>query len=399
MRIAYIGQKGIPAKIGGVERYVDEVAVRMAKQGHEVSVYVRAYYTPKNIKNYQGVKIIHLPTIQTKHLDAITHTLLASIHALFQNYDVIHYHSLGPSSLSFIPKLFSKKTAIISTYQTQDYYHAKWGFFAKTYLKFGEWMTYRIPDKIISVTEILRQYGLKNYNRDSIIIPNGVTIFGKAASLDVFSKWSLKKGEYVFSVARLVEHKEIHTLIQAFINLKALRKVKSDYKLVIAGGGSYTDRYVRELKAQIRGRKDIILAGVQRGEKLTALYKNAAFYVQPSRAEGLSLALLESMGMGLAPLISDIPENLYAVEENGKKFRVGDLFDLMGKLEYMINNPEKAKLMGEAARRMVNEKYNWNNIVRDIEKVYIEAMEDKRSRAIPAEASHPVFGSRRSAGL
>jgi glycosyltransferase involved in cell wall biosynthesis len=399
MRIAYIGQKGIPAKIGGVERYVDEVAVRMAKKGHEVFVYVRSYYTPKNIKDYRGVKIIHLPTIQTKHLDAITHTFLASIHALFQRYDVIHYHSLGPSSLSFIPKLFSKKTTIISTYQTQDYFHAKWGFLAKVYLRFGEWMTYRIPDKTISVTEILRQYGLKNYGRDSIIIPNGVTIFGKAASLNVFSKWNLKKGEYVFTVARLVKHKEIHTLIQAFINLKALRRIKSDYKLVIAGGGSYTDSYVRELKAQIRGRKDIILAGVQRGEKLTALYKNASFYVQPSRAEGLSLALLESMGMGLAPLVSDISENLYAVAENGKVFRVGDLFDLMNKLEYMINNPAKAKLMGEKARRMVNEKYDWNNIVRDIEKVYLEAMDEKNSSEIQVKAAHPVLNSRRSAGL
>jgi len=398
MRIAYIGQKGIPAKIGGVERYVDEVAVRMAKRGHDVSVYVRTYYTPKSIKNYKGVKIIHLPTIQTKHLDAITHTFLASVHAIFQNYDAIHYHSLGPSSLSFIPKLFSKKTAIISTYQTQDYFHAKWGFFAKAYLRFGEWMTHKIPDRIISVTEILRQYGLKNYNRDSVIIPNGVTIFGKAASLKVFPNWNLKKGEYVFTVARLVEHKEIHTLIQAFINLKALRRIKSDYKLVIAGGGSYTDRYVREIKAQIRGRKDIILAGVQRGEKLTALYKNAAFYAQPSRAEGLSLALLESMGMGLAPLVSDIPENLYAVAEHGKVFQVGDLFDLMNKLEYMFNNPAKAKLMGEKACQMVKEKYNWENIVRDIETVYLEAFDEKNSSAIPMKSAHQVFDSRRISG-
>jgi glycosyltransferase involved in cell wall biosynthesis len=399
MRIAYIGQKGIPAKIGGVERYVDEVAVRMAQRGHEVFVYARKHYTPKSIKSYKRVTLVHLPTIRTKHLDAITHTFLASIHAVFQNYDVIHYHSLGPTSLAFIPKWFARKTTVVATYQTQDYFHAKWGFFAKAYLRFGEWMTHRVPDKIISVTEILRQYGLKNYNRDSVIIPNGVTIFGRAASLKIFPKWNLKKGEYALSVARLVRHKEIHTLVQAFINLKALRKIRSDFKLVIAGGGSYTDHYVREIKSQIRGRKDIILAGVQKGEKLTALYRNAAFYVQPSRAEGLSLALLESMGMGLAPLVSDIPENLYAVAGNGKVFRVGNLFDLMSKLEYMINNPAKAKAMGEKASRMVREKYDWDNIVQDIEKVYLEALDEKNSESISLRASHPTLNSRRNVGL
>lgn len=370
MRIAYIGQKGIPARIGGVERYVDEVAVRMAKKGHEVFVYVRNHYTPKNLKNYKGVKLIHLPTIRTKHFDAITHTFFSTIHALFQNYDVIHFHSLGPSTLSFIPKIFSRKTAIISTYQSQDYEHHKWGFFARTYLRMGEMITLKVPDRTISVTDYLRNYGLKKFGKDSIVIPNGVTLFEKAASLEIFKKWSLKKKEYILAVSRLVAHKEIHTLFQAFINLKAIGKIGKEFKLVVAGDGSYTDSYVRELKAMIQGRRDIILAGVQKGEKLASLYKNAAFYVQPSRAEGLSLALLEAMGMGIAPLVSDIPENLSAIYGNGYVFRMGDIFDLMSKLEYLINHPAKAKAMGEKARQMAKETYNWNRIVDEIESVY-----------------------------
>ncbi|MFH0930092.1 MAG: glycosyltransferase family 4 protein [Candidatus Moraniibacteriota bacterium] len=394
MRIAYIGQKGIPAKIGGVERYVDEVAVRMAKKGHDVFVYARNHYTPKNLKNYKGVKLIHLPTIKTKHLDAITHTFFSTIHALFQNYDVIHYHSLGPSTLSFIPKIFARKTAVISTYQSQDYEHYKWGFFARVYLRMGEMITLKVPDRTISVTDYLRNYGLKKYGKDSIVIPNGVTLFEKAASLEIFNKWSLKKKEYVLAVSRLVAHKEIHTLVQAFINLKGLGKVDKKFKLVIAGGGSYTDSYVRELKAMIQGRKDIILAGVQKGEKLASLYKNAAFYVQPSRAEGLSLALLESMGMGLAPLVSDIPENLSAIYGNGYVFRMGDIFDLISKLEYLINHPAKVKAMGEKARQMAKETYNWDRIVDDIESVYNETVLEKLKKTDSKEEKQ-IFVHRR----
>lgn len=377
MRIAYIGQKGIPAKIGGVERYVDEVAVRMAKKGHEVFVYVRSHYTPQNMKSYKGVKLVHLPTIKTKHLDAILHTFFSTIHALFQNYDAIHYHSLGPTSLSFVPKIFCRKTAIIATYQSQDYYQAKWGFLARLYLRFGEFMTLHMPDKVISVSEILRNYGLKFYRKDSIIIPNGVTLFRKAGSLNIFKKWDLKRGRYFLTVSRLVPHKEIHTLIKAFASLKTMKKIDRDWKLVIAGGGSYTDRYVKELKDMSRGRNDVRFAGVQKGEKLAALLQNAYAFVQPSRSEGLSLALLEAMGAGLAPLVSDIPENMSAVKGNGFIFRIGDVFDLMNKIEYLVNNPGKVKKAGQKSIEIVKDYYNWDKIVKEIEAVYTEAIEEK----------------------
>lgn len=380
MKIAFIGQKGIPAKIGGVERYVDEVAVRMAKRGHEVFVYVRDYYTPKNLKNYKGVNLVHLPTVKTKHLDAIIHTLFSTTHALFQGYDVIHYHSLGPTSLAFIPKIFCRKTAVVATYQTQDYYHAKWGILARLYLRFGELITLCVPDKVISVSKILRNYGLKVYGKDSVVIPNGVTLFGKSVPFGIFKKWNLKKKKYFLAVSRLVPHKEIHTLVKAFIGLKSVKKIDREWKLVIAGGGSYTDQYVREIKLMVRGRKDIILAGVQKGEKLAALYKNAYAFVQPSRAEGLSLALLEAMGTGLAPLVSDIPENLSAVCQNGFVFRTSNIFDLMDKTEYLINHPKKVAAEGKKAKGLVRDCYSWDKIVRGIEAVYEEALEEKRSK-------------------
>ncbi|NLC31207.1 MAG: glycosyltransferase, partial [Candidatus Moranbacteria bacterium] len=45
MKIALIGQKGIPAKFGGVERHVEELAGEMVKKGHQVFVYARNNYT------------------------------------------------------------------------------------------------------------------------------------------------------------------------------------------------------------------------------------------------------------------------------------------------------------------------------------------------------------------
>ena len=91
MRIYFIGQKGMPTLSGGIEKHVEFVAKGMAKEGHEVFVYTRPYYTDKNLKTFEGVNLISLPTIRSKNFDAIFHTFLASIHVLFQRADIIHY--------------------------------------------------------------------------------------------------------------------------------------------------------------------------------------------------------------------------------------------------------------------------------------------------------------------
>ena len=126
MKIAFIGQKGIPAKFGGVERHVEELATNLAQMGHEVFVYARKNYTDNNLKEYKGIKIILLPSIPSKHLDAISHTFLATIHSLFQNYDAIHFHSIGPTFLSFLVRIFGGETKLVATYHCQDYYHQKY---------------------------------------------------------------------------------------------------------------------------------------------------------------------------------------------------------------------------------------------------------------------------------
>ncbi|PIR94895.1 glycoside hydrolase, partial [Candidatus Falkowbacteria bacterium CG10_big_fil_rev_8_21_14_0_10_37_6] len=63
MKIYFIGQKGIPAVGGGVESYVDNLAARLAKKGHEVFVYTRWSYSDRRRKTYKGVNLINLPSL------------------------------------------------------------------------------------------------------------------------------------------------------------------------------------------------------------------------------------------------------------------------------------------------------------------------------------------------
>ncbi len=377
MRIAFIGQKGIPASLGGVERHAEELAVRMAKMGHEVFVYARHNYTDKNLKIYKGVKLIHLPSISTKHLDAISHTFLATMHALFKKYDIVHYHAIGPSSLSWIIKIFKRKTALIATFHCQDYYHQKWGKIARLYLKFGEYMVCKVPDKTITVSKELAEFAGKKYGIQAVVIPNGANVNFNPRT-DELSRWNLKEKKYILSVGRLIKHKGVHYLIEAFKQLQDTGRLSNGFKLVIVGEGFHTDDYVKYLKTLSEGRNNIIFTGVQTGEALEQLFSHAYLFVQPSEYEGLSIALLEAMGYGLAPLVSDIKENTEAIGDAGIIFKSKDIQDLKDKLSYLMNKPGETERLGKIAREKATQEYSWDSIIQKTLEVYKSAVLHRR---------------------
>jgi glycosyltransferase involved in cell wall biosynthesis len=369
MKIAIIGQKGIPAIGGGVERHVEELATRLVKRGNEVFVYTRSNYTSSNLKKYKGVNLISKKTLSSKNFDAISHTFIACLDLIFKTkVDVIHFHSIGPSSLILFLKIFKPKTPIVATFHSQCYLHKKWGFFAKVYLKLGEFILCKFADEVITVSKNLKKHALKKHKRETTYIPNGVN---KALELEVklIKKWGLSKDNYIFAATRLIPHKGIHYLIKAFNN------INTDKKLVIAGDSSYTDDYVRYLKKISKHNKNIVFTGNQTGDILDELFSNAYFFVQPSESEGLSFALLEGMSYGPV-LASDIPENTEAVGDAGFTFRSKDVKDLEDKLKYLFSNRDKVKEIKAKGREKVNLNYSWEDITDNVLCIYKELLLD-----------------------
>lgn len=376
MKIAFIGQKGIPAFSGGVEKHVEVMAAKMAEFGHEVFAYARNNYTDPKLKNYKGVRIIHLPSISSKHLDAISHTFLATIHALFQDYDVIHYQAIGPSSLSWIIKLFRPKIALVSTFHCQDYYHQKWNWLAKMYLKLSEKIACQIPDRTIAVSNILAKLVKEKYGREAEIIPNGAAV-RYSSEKEVLEKFGLKEKRYILSVGRLIKHKGVHYLIEAFKQLEDTTRVPNNFKLVIVGEGFHTDDYVKYLKFLSRNRPNIIFTGALYGRELDQIFSHAFIFIQPSESEGMSIALLESMGHGTPALVSDIPENREVVDNCGFYFRPGDIADIKSKLAYFINQPDLTSDIGCQGKDRILKYYGWDASVKKTLKVYEQLIQKK----------------------
>lgn len=364
MKIAFIGQKGIPAKQGGIEKHVEELSKHLVDFGFDVTVYSRPHYTGNYNNSYKNIKLVNLPSLKSKNLDAISHTFISSIHALFQDYDVIHYHGVGPSLLSFIPRIFKPKTKVVVTFHCLDREHQKWSHFAKLMLTLGEWTACRFPHETITVSKTLREYCQKKFNRDTTYIPNGVELSEIDNKIVELDKFNLKPQEYIVAISRLVQHKGLHTLINAY------NQLATDKKLVIVGGSSNTDEYVERLKGMAAGNANIIFTGAQSGEALEALFKNAYLFVQPSESEGLSIALLEAMAYGVPTLVSNITENMEVAENVSLSFTNKDVNDLAKKLQYALDNKENLNQLAEAAKDKIKKEYLWSDIAKKTGHLY-----------------------------
>lgn len=365
MKIAMIGSRGFPGFNAGVEKSLEEVCPRLAAKGHEVTLYCSADVSTSETY-YKQTYLRRMPAIPTKHLETLSRTMLSAFDALSKNYDIVHFHSIGPALLSWMTRFHSCKTVV--TVHGLDWQRAKWGKAARLSLQIGEKASVIFPDQTVVVSKHLQRYYEANYQKNVKYIPNGVTLIDPLPARQIKEKWGLEQGSYVLFCSRLVPEKECHTLIEAF------KKIKSEKKLVIAGASWHSDDYVAELKKMAEGDDRILFTGWAEGDVLTELYSNAYLYCLPSKIEGLSLALLEAMGFGLCPLVSSIPENTDVVEEYGVSFEPGNSNELANALRELINNPGRTQALGAAARQHVALNYSWDKNAEDLERAYEELL-------------------------
>lgn len=375
MKIVMIGQKGVPNVFGGVETHVTELSTRLIHAGHTVYGYARTWYTPKGTRLFNGIRVVRLPSIHTKHLDAILHTFIATLHALILvRPDVYHYHGVGPALLSFMPRLFAPRAKVIVTFHCSDKYHEKWGKFARYMLSLGERAAVTFPHETIAVSKIIRDYVKNEFGVKATYIPNGITPRRGAADPLLLAPFKLEPYGYIAMVSRLVKHKGVHTLIEAWQKAKREKlELFADLKLAIVGGSSFTDKYVKELRALAHDDDSIVFTDYQHGEALESLFMGARFMVHPSVSEGLPIAVLEAMSYGKAVLAADIPENMEVIGEYGVSFLAGNVNDLAQKLTELAADPMKAAGLGHVARAYVEDAYNWDDIGEKTLKLYRHA--------------------------
>lgn len=375
MKIAMIGHKRIPSREGGVEIVVENLAVRMAALGQQVTAYNRKGKhiagtafddgRPENrCSFYRGVRLCPVPTIDRKGLAAVTSSFTATIKAILDKNECIHYHAEGPCAVLWVARLFGIRT--VATIHGLDWQRGKWKGFARWYLKLGEKTAVRFADEIIVLSRSTQDYFMKQYHRKTVLIPNGINKPEIKPARLITEQWGLQPDDYILFVGRIVPEKGLDYL------LKAWKSIDTQKRLVIAGSGSDTSDYFNSIQNQTATDDRIVMTGFVQGERLEELYSNAYLYCLPSDLEGMPISLLEAMSYGCCCLTSDIPECTEVLQDFGRVFKRSDAADLGRNLQELCDHPETTAILSRGVSDSVCARYNWDDITKRTLALYHE---------------------------
>lgn len=369
LNIAMLGHKHMLSREGGIEIVVCELATRLVKHGLKVVVYDRNTSNVadgsqvENRKEYEGVKIIPVWTIDRRGLSAMSSSFTAALRVSRTFADVVHIHAEGPAVVAPLIRLLGRKgqngekKRIIVTIHGLDWQRAKWGGFARKYIKLGEKLAVKWADEIIVLSKGVQEYFRSTYGRETVFIPNGVCKPEIREAKLITEIWGLEKDSYVLFLGRIVPEKGLRYLVDAYAS------IRTDKKLVICGGSSDTQGFMNELKGICARDDRIVFTGFQQGRILEELYSNAYIYTLPSDLEGMPLSLLEAMSYGNCCLVSDIDEMTEVVEDKAVIFAHSDVQDLTEKLQGLLDNSGMVERYKAVAAEFICRKYNWDEVV------------------------------------
>ena len=367
LKIAIIGHKRIPSNEGGIEKGVEQHAVRMAALGHQVVVYNRGNdnihgkaFNEKRLKEYKGVRIITVPT-PNRFASVPVYSFLATVHAAFARYDVVSYRASGPCAMIPLAKLFGLRC--VASLHGFDSQRDKWGNFAKKYLTWGERCAAKRADVCLVLSEKMKRYIREKYGVEAIRFANGIDKPEHLPPREIAEKWGLQKDGYLLSLGRVEPEKGLHYMIEAF------RACKTDKKLVIAGGNSNPDYYA-QLRERAAGDDRILFIGYVKGTLIQELYSNAYMFLLPSNLEGMANTLLEAMSYGNCCLVSDIPENTEVTGDLAAVVPKGNAEALREKMQALLDDPETAERMKASTADYILGHYNWDVVVEQMLRLY-----------------------------
>ena len=361
LRLAIFGARGIPSTYSGTETFFIELAPRLAQRGHEVIVYCRRSLFRERPTHYKGVRLIYLPSIETKNLGTFTHTLACMIDVLFRNVDAMLVTNVANSLHCIIPRTFRQNCAI--NVDGVEWRRGKWGRVGKWYFHFNARMCGKIlPKGIITDAYAMRKLYLEEFNTPSACIAYGGNI-EQSINPEVVRRYGLEPGEYYLIASRLVPENNAALIVEGF-KMAPTKKV-----LAIAGDANYRSEYIRDLKANA-GDRVRFLGHVDSIADIKELHCNCYAYIHGHMMGGTNPALLKALGFGNCVLAHDNAFNAEVLDGHGLLFRDAD--ELAAKIQLIEAHPDVARDYRRKAPERIRNVYNWERIVDQYEELFYQ---------------------------
>jgi glycosyltransferase involved in cell wall biosynthesis len=361
LRIALLGGRGIPARYGGFETLLEELAPRLLERGFEVTVYCRAHNDRRRRRRHKGVHLVHLPTIRTKHLETPVHTLLSALHAAARGYDAALL--LNGANVYFVPILRAAGIPVALNVDGIERRRAKWGLVGRSVYALAERLATLLPDRLVTDARTIHDQFLAAHGAESESIAYGVAP-RPLAQTSCLRRLGLEPRGYFLYVSRFEPENNPHRVVEAY------REVPGELPLVLVGGAPYAAAFVAGFSRRADPR--VRFPGAIYGRGYRQLLSHAYAYVHATEVGGTHPALVEAMGYGNCVAVNDTPENREVAGDAARYFRADRPSTLAALLAELLRRPEEVAALGRRAAGRARALYSWDEVADRYARLFAE---------------------------
>lgn len=356
LRIAVIGSRGIPAGYGGFETFIEELAPRLVGLGNDVTVYCQADYTDRELREYEGVRLVHTPYLRKRDFEQLSHEFTSIVDSFRRPFDL--YYFLGYRGAPMYTLLRLGRRPVVVNTDGFEWKRSKWNRLGRAYLRSCEWIVARGgADHLVSDAMAVRDYFLETYGKDSEYLTNGAHLFTRQDDLPegALDEWNLEPDGYHLLVCRIQPDNNVHLTLEGYIESGSQRP------LVVVGGMNYQTPYWEHLQ-RIAARGNVRFLGPIYGSMLVErLHLGCYSYLHGHEMGGTNPSLLKAMGCGNLCLALGTVFNRENLADTGI-FWDKRPASLAEKIRWADANHEEGLALGERARRRIQEHYTWDSV-------------------------------------
>jgi glycosyltransferase involved in cell wall biosynthesis len=353
MKVAIIGDRGIPARYSGFSTLVEHLAVGLVQDyGFDVTVYCRNQYYDERPATYRGVRCVFLPAPGGKNFESIIHTNLAILHAVFRRYDLVFV--LDPGNAPFALPLVLRRFPTVFHTDGLGWQRRKWSPLQQRYYKWSEKISAKLAGRLVTDSRAIQQYYREEYGAESSFIPYSGDV-GEPATDEGLAKFGLKRGGYYLVVARLEPENNVDLIIREY------RAAGCSRPLVVVGGNPYGTDYARDIGAETD--ESIRCVGaIYESAILNGLYRDCYGYLHGHEVGGTNPSLLRAMQAGAPCVAIDVVYHREVLGESGVFFSKapGRLAEILRRLD---REPRHLAELGKQVGTRATALYRWDAVI------------------------------------
>ena len=366
LKIAIIGSRGYPYVYSGYETLIKELSERLVGRDCEVTVYCHRNLFKEKPALVNGIKLVYIPTIETKSLSQLIHSFLSMCHAVVSDVDVIFAVNAANGPYGLISKIFRKRTAI--NVDGLEWLRPKWNGLGAIYFKTAARLSTILFDQIINDSNEMRKVYLNLFKKESVVIAYGATV-RKSDDSSLIQQWLITPKEYYLVVGRMIPDNNADIIVKGFLASNSTKK------MVVVGDVFYKDNYADALKA-LKDERLIFTGYVNDPDVLTALYHHCYVYVHGHEFGGTNPTMIKAMAYGCAILALNtvfnkemLDNDSYGIyfEKNQEAVRL--------LINYADQYPKEIKKLRQNSHLGITDKYNWDCITNQYLEVFRRLIE------------------------